>query len=152
MSESESGHGYALPDDISEALRTATVSVSEQFAQACLTDPSFEFGLLVMAFMPENSSWREGEPWGARHWTGRQGAVRSEDVPRGLPLSRFADARPANAEWNLAWWMTGLKYDGSGMVMRVLTESVPDPLIPVTDGNWAASKIAAFDRDLAARD
>lgn len=139
------------PDDVPEKLQEATSSVAKAFMQSALTDPLFEFGLLVVTFMPPDSDWRDGEPWGARHWIGQQGKVRSDSVPRKLPLKAFAEARPANAEWNAAWWLAGLKPDASGAVMRILVEPVEDPLVPLEDGNWAVSRISQFHADLASR-
>ncbi len=141
----------AIPDEVPEAVRVATSKVAEGFMRACIDDPLFEFGLLVMTFMPLESTWRDGEPWGARHWRGTGERVKSADVPRGLELGQFADARPAGVEWNAAWWLVGLKPDQSGVVMRVLTEYVTDPMQALEDGNWAVARIADLDRDLASR-
>lgn len=152
MSATSSGDFYeGLPEEISTTLKVATTAVSESFVQRCLDDPLFEISLLVMTFMAPDSTWRDGEPWGARHWTGKQGTVRSEDAPRGLPLSQFAAARPASADWNCAWWAVALKPDRTGLVARILTEAVSDPLVPIMDGSWATKMIADFDRDLRSR-
>lgn len=137
-----------LPDELSDALKEATADVARRFVQSCLDDPLFEFGLLAMTFMPPESEWRNGEPWGARHWSGQRRVVRAADVPHNLPLAQFAAARPSFAEWNAAVWLVGLKPDGTGAVLRTYTESAPDPLKPLQDGDWATNVIADFANDL----
>jgi hypothetical protein len=144
-------HIDGLPDDISDELRNSTSLIVERFGQTCMDETQFEFALLVMTFMPSGSIWQDGAPWGAAHWLGQKRKVRLGQVPRGLPLGAFADARPAHAEWNAAWWMAGLKPDRSGIVMRMLLEQIDNPMVPLEDGNWAVTKIAGFAQELESR-
>lgn len=141
----------ALPADLPDALKEATAAVTRAFLDACMADPLFQFDLLVLGFPPASPRPAPADLGHAARWTGRSGKVRAVPVEPGLPLAAFSAARPDNAQWNVAWWLAGLKPDGSGVVMRVLTEMVQDPGQLLRDGNWAMARIANLHEDLRAR-
>jgi hypothetical protein len=120
--------------------------VAEAFAQHCISDPTFEIGLLATS--PYFAGAPGPDQWGVMAWTGKRQTVRRDPIPEGVDVRRAVGAaiteRPTS---NFAMWMIGLRTDAQKLNIRMFADT-EDPAVLADPDRWAFGQIADYANDL----
>lgn len=129
-----------------QRLQRLMAEVAEAFAQHCLSDPTFEIGLLAVS--PYFTGASSPNDWSVMAWTGKRQTVRRDQIPEGVDVRRAIGAviteQPTS---NFAMWLIGLRPDAQKLNVRMFADSEDPSALADTD-QWAFTQIAHYANEL----